>query len=81
MTKHISKQGIKVPFNKRNVYGDEPCCCQKGYYTKFLISTIFCVVCNLLCLRKRKKTGSFCKKYGWAEECETCNQKENYTLR
>lgn len=62
MTKHISKQGIKVPFNKRNVYGDEPCCCQKGYYTKFLISTIFCVVCNLLCLRKRKKTGSLLAK-------------------
>lgn len=77
----VSRQGIKVPFNKRNVYGEEPCCCQKGYYTKFFASTIFCIICNLFCLRKRKKIDSFCRKYGWAKDCETCNQKGTYTFR
>lgn len=74
------KQGIKVPFNKRNIYGEEPCCCQKGYYTKSAASTIFCVICNLLCFRKHKKTNSFCRKYGWDKDCRTCQQMGEYHM-
>lgn len=53
--------GIKVHFNPKNMYG-EPCCCQKGYDTKFVSSTIYCVICNLFKLRARFKCSSWCKK-------------------
>lgn len=76
----MNKQGIKIKFNKRNVYGNEPCCCQKGYYTKFGASTLFCFICNLICARKLFKTNSFCKKNGWDKTCTTCNQCGDYEL-
>lgn len=71
--------GIKVHFNPKNMYG-EPCCCQKGYDTKFVSSTIYCVICNLFKLRARFKCSSWCKKNGWDKTCSTCNQKGNYNL-
>lgn len=74
------KKGIKIKFNPKNVYGDEPCCCQKGYLTKFGSSTIFCFVCNLICARKLFKTNSFCKKFGWDKTCTTCKQSGDYKL-
>lgn len=73
-------KGIKIKFNKKNVYGDEPCCCQKGFVTKFGASTVFCLWCNLTCARKRKKINSFCKHNGWDKHCRTCHQKGNYKL-
>ena len=75
-----NRKGIKIPFNPLNKYGDEPCCCQKGYYTKFGSSTVFCAVCNLFCLRRLTKTSSFCRKYGWASTCTTCQQYGDYKL-
>lgn len=76
-----NKNGIKIKFNKHNKYGNEPCCCEKGYLTKFGSSTLFCFICNLFCCRRLFKTESFCKKYGWDKTCRTCQQKGNYKLR
>lgn len=73
-------KGIKVPFNKKNVYGEEPCCCQKGMSTKFAASTLFCLWCNITCARKRKKTNSFCKKNNWDKTCRTCQNSGNYKV-
>lgn len=76
----MKKQGIKVKFNKHNKWGTVPCCCEKGYFTKFGASTVFCFICNLFCCRRLLKTESFCKKYGWAKDCRTCNQIGEYQL-
>lgn len=76
----MNKQGIKVKFNKHNKWGTVPCCCEKGYFTKFGASTVFCFICNLFCCRRLLKTESFCKKYGWAKDCRTCNQIGEYQL-
>ena len=73
-----NKLGIKIKFNPKNIYGEEPCCCQKGYLTKFTYSTIYCFVCNLFCLRRRLKINSFCKEHGWSKTCTTCNQYGTY---
>lgn len=73
-------KGIKVKFNKYNRYGDEKCCCEKGYYTKFGSSTLFCFICNLICARRLFKTNSWCKKNGWDKTCTTCNQCGDYKL-
>lgn len=72
-------QGIKIKFNKFNSFkGCEKCCCQKGYKTKFFASTLFCTICNIICARRLMHVSSFCKKYGWEHNCETCNQKGDY---
>ena len=76
--KYDGTEGIKVPFNPKNTYGSEPCCCEKGYYTKFSASTWFCKVCNLICARKLFHVNSFCKKFGWAKTCTTCQQCGTY---
>lgn len=74
----MNKEGIKVKFNKHNVYENEPCCCQKGYLTKFGSSTFFCRICNLICARRLFRVNSFCRKFGWDKTCTTCNQYGNY---
>lgn len=43
----MNKQGIKVKFNKHNKWGTVPCCCEKGYFTKFGVSTVFCFICGI----------------------------------
>ena len=55
----MNKQGIKVKFNKHNKWGTVPCCCKKGYFTKFGASTVFCFICNLFCCKRLLKTESF----------------------
>lgn len=77
-TKYDGSDGILVKFNPKNVYGNEPCCCQKGHLTKFSSSTFFCKTCNALQLRRRLKVNSFCKKYGWVHTCTTCQQYGTY---
>ncbi len=77
-TKYDGTPGVKVKFNPKNKYGDAPCCCEKGYLTKFSVSTWFCKVCNRLRARKLFKTSSFCKKFGWHKTCTTCNQCGTY---
>lgn len=72
-------KGIRVHFNKKNTY-EEPCCCEKGYYTKFGASTVFCILCNLTRARTKKKVNSFCKKNNWDKTCRTCNQCGEYHL-
>ncbi len=76
--KKVGRKGYVIRFNPKNVYGEEPCCCQKGYYTKFTSSTIFCFICNIFCCRRLFKTSSWCKKYGWYKTCATCQQYGNY---
>ena len=73
LSKHNGTTGVKVRFNPNNTYG-APCCCEKGYLTKFSASTMFCVICNTLALRKHCKVNSWCKKYKWDKTCSTCNQ-------
>ncbi len=73
------KLGKKVKFNPKNKLPDmEPCCCEKGYLTKFTASTVFCGICNLFCCRRLFKTSSWCKKFGWHKTCATCQQKGCY---
>lgn len=74
----MPKNGIKIKYNKWNKYGNIPCCCEKGYVTKFGASMIFCFICNLFCCRRLFKTESFCKKYGWDKTCRTCQQIGEY---
>ncbi len=69
--------GVLVPFNPKNKYG-EPCCCEKGYLTKFSTSTRFCKICNFFCCRKLFRTSSWCKKFGWDKTCTTCQQMGTY---
>ncbi len=78
LKKYNGGPGVKVKFNPKNVYGKDPCCCQKGYYTKFATSTIFCWLCNLICARRLFKTASFCKKNHWDKTCTTCQQYGTY---
>ena len=74
-------KGIRVPFNPLNKRkGMNPCCCEKRYYTKFAASTIFCIVCNIICARRLTGTESFCKKNGWDKTCRTCRQQGDYHL-
>lgn len=77
MKKQKPIEGIRVPFNPKNTYG-EPCCCERGCLTKFTASTFFCRVCNLFCCRRLFKTSSWCKKFGWDKTCTTCQQKGLY---
>lgn len=76
-------KGIKVHFNRFNKpkCSDEKCCCEKGYYTKFAASTLFCFICNLVCARRITNTSSFCKKFGWDKKCQTCNQRGDFCFR
>ena len=76
----MSKKGIRIWFNKYNTYGSEPCCCQKKYYTKFGVSTFFCIICNIFCCRRLFKMNSFCKKHGYYDTCTTCQQYGEYEL-
>ncbi len=73
--------GIKICFNPLNKYGEEPCCCEKHYYTKFAASTLFCAICNIFCCRRIFKTASWCKKYGWDKSCHTCQQKGDFHFK
>lgn len=63
---------MRVKYNKKNTYGDDPCCSQLGKDNKTISSVIFCFLCNTFCLRKHFKINSFCKKYNWDKTCETC---------
>ncbi len=73
-------KGIKIKFNPKNIYGTEPCCCEKGNDTKFLASTIFCFFCNITKARKALRTNSFCKRYNWAKTCRTCHNHGDYLI-
>ena len=71
--RHNGTNGIIIKFNPKNKYG-EPCCCEKGYLTKFSSSTWFCTICNLFRCRRLFRTSSWCKKVGWDKTCTTCQQ-------